>query len=198
MEVTEFDSSILIRRFKEMAYLTHGITIYFKDERDNTNEVFFFEGGLKQFIQDINKKTLISQIITFDAIENDAEIEIALAYNEGYDEKLLSFVNNIKATTPVEPKNIDLMKNVISPNVDKSLATRDTLNDQKYKYVPRKLPSNGYGMFGSHYFGNPIQDPVDRKSLRLKNVVASSNTNAIKYYNSRPEDKPEVKVNENT
>lgn len=110
----------------------------------------------------------------------------------------LSFVNNIKATTPVEPKNIDLMKNVISPNVDKSLATRDTLNDQKYKYVPRKLPSNGYGMFGSHYFGNPIQDPVDRKSLRLKNVVASSNTNAIKYYNSRPEDKPEVKVNENT
>ena len=70
MEVTEFDSSILIRRFKEMAYLTHGITIYFKDERDNTNEVFFFEGGLKQFIQDINKKTLISQIITFDAIEN--------------------------------------------------------------------------------------------------------------------------------
>ena len=96
MEVTEFDSSILIRRFKEMAYLTHGITIYFKDERDNTNEVFFFEGGLKQFIQDINKKTLISQIITFDAIENDAEIEIALAYNEGYDEKLLSFVNNIR------------------------------------------------------------------------------------------------------
>ncbi|RDU61568.1 DNA topoisomerase (ATP-hydrolyzing) subunit B [Helicobacter sp. MIT 14-3879] len=96
MEVTEFDSSILIKRFKEMAYLTHGITIHFKDERDGTKETFYFEGGLRQFIEDINKKPLISHIIDFKANEDDTEIEIALAYNEGYDEKLLSFVNNIR------------------------------------------------------------------------------------------------------
>ncbi len=96
MEITEFDSNILMRRFKEMAYLTHGITINFKDERDGTEEVFHFDGGLKQFVENINKKPFISNILSFEASENDTEIEIALAYNEGYDEKLLSFVNNIR------------------------------------------------------------------------------------------------------
>lgn len=98
MEVTEFDSNILIRRFKEMAYLTHGIHIHFKDERDGSDITFYFEGGLSQFIEDINKKQFVTQIISFEAIENDydSEIEIALAYNEGYDEKVLSFVNNIR------------------------------------------------------------------------------------------------------
>ena len=96
MEVLEFDKEILIRRFKEMAYLNHNITIHFKDERIQFEEIYHFEGGLKQFIQDINKKPLISSIISFEAAEQESEVEIALAYNEGYDEKVLSFVNNIR------------------------------------------------------------------------------------------------------
>lgn len=96
MEVLEFDSEILIKRFKEMAYLNQAITITFKDERDGKEEKFHFENGLNQFVEDINKKPLISPIISFQAIEEDTEVEIALAYNEGYDEKVLSFVNNIR------------------------------------------------------------------------------------------------------
>lgn len=96
MEVLEFDSEILIKRFKEMAYLNQAITITFKDERDGKEENFHFENGLNQFVEDINKKPLISPIISFQAIEEDTEVEIALAYNEGYDEKVLSFVNNIR------------------------------------------------------------------------------------------------------
>lgn len=96
MEVLEFDSEILIKRFKEMAYLNQAITILFKDERDGKEENFHFENGLNQFVEDINKKPLISPIISFQATEEDTEVEIALAYNEGYDEKVLSFVNNIR------------------------------------------------------------------------------------------------------
>lgn len=96
MEVLEFDSEILIKRFKEMAYLNQAITILFKDERDDKEENFHFENGLNQFVEDINKKPLISPIISFQATEEDTEVEIALAYNEGYDEKVLSFVNNIR------------------------------------------------------------------------------------------------------
>ncbi len=96
MEVLEFDSEILIKRFKEMAYLNQAITITFKDERNAKEEKFHFKNGLNQFIEDINKKPLISPIISFQAIEEDTEVEIALAYNEGYDEKVLSFVNNIR------------------------------------------------------------------------------------------------------
>lgn len=96
MEILEFDIDILVKRFKEMAYLNQNITIEFKDEKTQFNNQFHFNNGLLQFIQDLNKKPFISQIITFKANEQETEVEIALAYNEGYDEKVLSFVNNIR------------------------------------------------------------------------------------------------------
>lgn len=96
MEVLEFDSQILTRRFKEMAYLNRNITLHFKDERTQLEEHYHFDGGLKQFVQDINHKAFISSVISFDSAEQESEIEIALAYNESYDEKVLSFVNNIR------------------------------------------------------------------------------------------------------
>lgn len=96
MEVLEFDSEILIKRFKEMAYLNHNITISFTDEKSGKREKYHFEGGLKQFVEDINKKPLLSEIISFEVSDEELEAEIALAYNEGYDEKVLSFVNNIR------------------------------------------------------------------------------------------------------
>lgn len=96
MEILEFDHEVLIKRFKEMAYLNQNVTIYFKDEKTQKEEKFHFENGLSQFVEDINKRPFVSQIITFEANEQETEIEIALAYNESYDEKVLSFVNNIR------------------------------------------------------------------------------------------------------
>ena len=64
-EVTEFQREILAKRFKELAYLNKQITIHFKDERDNFEETYHFEGGLNQFVSDLNKKPLISTIISF-------------------------------------------------------------------------------------------------------------------------------------
>ena len=95
-EVTEFQREILAKRFKELAYLNKQITIHFKDERDNFEETYHFEGGLNQFVSDLNKKPLISTIISFEGLENDVEMQIALAYNDGFDENVLSFVNNIR------------------------------------------------------------------------------------------------------
>lgn len=96
MEVTEFNKETLSRRFKEIAYLNKNVTIDFYDERSAFQETYHFEGGLLQFVQDLNHKALVSQIITFETSEQDVEVEIALTYNDGYDEKLLSFVNNIR------------------------------------------------------------------------------------------------------
>lgn len=96
MEVLDFDADILIKRFKEMAYLNQNVTLFFKDEKTGKEEKYHFENGLHQFVEDINKKPFISPIISFQAMEEDTEVEIALAYNEGYDEKVLSFVNNIR------------------------------------------------------------------------------------------------------
>jgi len=96
-EVTEFDKNILLKRFRELAYLNPKITIIFTDERDGTKEVLHFEGGLSQFVKDLNKdKELICDVIGFSEAEEDIEVDISFAYNSNYSEILNSFVNNIK------------------------------------------------------------------------------------------------------
>lgn len=97
MEVLEFDKDVLLKRFKEMAYLNKNLTIDFKDERDGTEVSYHFENGLIEFIDDVNKRNaIIGSTIYFKGVEQETEVEIALTYNEGFDENVLSFVNNIR------------------------------------------------------------------------------------------------------
>lgn len=91
-----FDKNILMKRFKELAYLNPKISIIFNDERDDTKETFHFEGGLKQFVEDMNKKTPLSSAQFFQGKDEDIEIDIAIMYNDSDADLVLSFVNNIK------------------------------------------------------------------------------------------------------
>jgi DNA gyrase subunit B len=95
-ESVSFQKEILMKRFKELCYLNPRITIEFKDERDATKEKYHFEGGLKQFVEDLNHKTPITSVQFFQGKADDIEIDIALMYNDSDSEKTLSFVNNIK------------------------------------------------------------------------------------------------------
>jgi len=95
-EGTTFQKDILMKRFKELAYLNPKIKIEFKDDRDGTKEVFHFEGGIKQFVEDMNTKEPISSAQFFQGKADDIEIDIALMYCNADSEKSLSFVNNIK------------------------------------------------------------------------------------------------------
>ncbi len=95
-ESVSFQKEILMKRFKELCYLNPKITIEFKDERDGTKERYHFEGGLKQFVEDMNTKTPITTPQFFQGKADDIEIDIALMYNDSDSEKTLSFVNNIK------------------------------------------------------------------------------------------------------
>jgi DNA gyrase subunit B len=92
-----FSYDILYKRLKEIAYLNSNITIDFKDERNERNEIFHFEGGLSEFIADINSSHhRISNIIALKDDSQEVKIDIAFAYNETYSETFFSFVNNIK------------------------------------------------------------------------------------------------------
>ncbi|EAL3908798.1 DNA topoisomerase (ATP-hydrolyzing) subunit B [Campylobacter upsaliensis] len=95
-ELTEFDYEILAKRFRELAYLNPKITINFKDNRVGRNESFYFEGGISQFVSDLNKKQALTKPIFFSVDEDNVNVEVALLYNDTYSENLLSFVNNIK------------------------------------------------------------------------------------------------------
>ena len=95
-ETITFEYEFLSKRFKELAYLNPFITIIFKDERTDTTETYHFEGGIAQYVTDMNKKTLVADVFSFSAKIEDIEFDVALMYNDGYEEKLASFVNNIR------------------------------------------------------------------------------------------------------
>ena len=99
-ETTEFKSDILRKRLKELAYLNPNITIYFENENDGTKEVYHYEGGIKDFVKTLTKKECITEVIYYNEHYSDEEkaldVEVALCYDNGYDEKALSFVNNIR------------------------------------------------------------------------------------------------------
>jgi len=95
-ETVTFQKEILMKRFKELCYLNPKITIDFRDERDGTKELYHFEGGIKQFVEDMNTKEPLSSAQFFQGKADDIEIDIALMYCNADSEKSLSFVNNIK------------------------------------------------------------------------------------------------------
>ncbi len=95
-ETITFEYEYLAKRFKELAYLNPFITIKFIDERTDIKEEYHFEGGIAQYVADMNKKTQVASVYSFSAKIEDIEFDIALMYNDSYEEKLASFVNNIR------------------------------------------------------------------------------------------------------
>ncbi len=100
-ETTVYEYEILRDRLRQLAFLNKGIRIIFNDERqeeeDKKSHTFYFEGGLKQYVEYLNKnKNVIHQnIIYCEGHEDGIECEIAMQYNDGYNSNVYTFCNNI-------------------------------------------------------------------------------------------------------
>ena len=96
---TDFSFDVLSRRLRELAFLNKGVEIILGDKRSGReqNRNFKFDGGLKSFVQHLNKsKTpLHDEPVWFESLRDGVTVELALQYNDGYNETLFSFVNNI-------------------------------------------------------------------------------------------------------
>lgn len=106
-ETTVYDYSVLERRLREQAFLNAGVHIELRDERDAENIIknnFVYEGGIKSFIDFIHKKRSLEVIhpdVIYFAAKNEEDtiaVEIAMQYNESYNENILTFANNIHTT----------------------------------------------------------------------------------------------------
>ena len=98
-ETTTFDYEVVRLRLRELAFLNKGITILAKDHRNGREETFHYEGGIVEFVNELNegKQTILKNPISIETLTKDktGEIEIAFQYNDGYNEVIHGYANNI-------------------------------------------------------------------------------------------------------
>ena len=99
---TEYNYETLYNRLRETAFLTKGVRITLEDQRPGKErkDSFHFEGGIREFVAHLNKnKDAVNEdIIYFEKIEDDHEVEIAMQYTDRYNENILTYANNINTT----------------------------------------------------------------------------------------------------
>lgn len=102
-ETTEYDFETLQKRLREQAFLNAGLSISLTDKRDEDNilsEVYCYEGGIRSFVDYINKSRgltpLHEDIMHFAVVDGDRSAEVAMSYNDGYNEIILSFANDVR------------------------------------------------------------------------------------------------------
>jgi DNA gyrase subunit B len=97
LEATEFNFDVLSNRLRELAFLNPGLRILMRDERADKSHDFKYEGGIVAYVEllNTNKTTLFDKPISVKGEVNGAEVHVALQWNDGFDEKVFSFANNI-------------------------------------------------------------------------------------------------------
>src|SRR5437016_4138991 len=96
-EETSFSFDTLSNRLRELAFLNKGLKIVIEDERDERSHTFLYRGGIVEFVKHLNqnKTPIHPKVLYFEGKKGDIEVEVALQYNDGYQENVFSFANNI-------------------------------------------------------------------------------------------------------
>ena len=207
-EVNHFIFDVLAKRFKEVAYLNSFISITLNDEITKIKELYHFEGGIKQFVEDSNKDIAVCEVISFNDKIEDIEVDIALMYNSTYTEKTISFVNNIRTIdggTHEAGFKAGLTRSIVK-YVNKNAAVRekdtkitgDDVREGLIAIISIKIPEPQFegqtkGKLGNSYV-KPItqkltsekldkyfeENPVQAKSVMEKALTAARGREAAK------------------
>ncbi len=132
-ETTDFDFNVLKQRLREMAFLTKNLRIELHDTREGKerDEAYHYEGGIKEFVQYLNKASnpLYNDIIYCEGSKNGIYIEVALQHNDTYNENSLSFVNNIN--TPEGGMHLTGFRNAITKTFNDYARSNKILKDSE-------------------------------------------------------------------
>jgi DNA gyrase subunit B len=132
-EDTIFDYNTLKQRFREMAFLTKGLKIILRDEREDEIEEnsFHYEGGIKEFVQYLNRSTnpLYEQIIYCEGEKDGVIVEIAMQHNDSYSDNTYGFVNNI--TTPEGGTHVVGFRNALTKTFNDYARKNKLLKDSE-------------------------------------------------------------------
>lgn len=132
-EETVYDYSILKTRLRETAFLTKNLKIILRDVREGmeAEDIFHYEGGIKEFVTYLNtgKDSLYEQIIYCEGLRDEVSVEVAFQHNDGYNENVYSFVNNI--ITPEGGTHLEGFKRAMTKTFNDYARTKKILKDSE-------------------------------------------------------------------
>ena len=132
-ETQVYDFNILKHRLREMAFLTKGLKIILRDTREGIEQekTFHYEGGIKEFVSYLNKskEALYPDIIYCEGIKDKVHVEVAFQHNDGYNEVIDSFVNNIK--TPEGGTHLTGFRNALTKTFNDYARKNKILKDSE-------------------------------------------------------------------
>lgn len=129
-EETVYDYNILKTRLREMAFLTKGLQIILRDDREEKKEkTFHYEGGIREFVTYLNKgkQPLYEDILYCEGTKDNVYVEVAMQHNDSYTENLYSFVNNIH--TPEGGTHLEGFKRALTKTFNDYARTNKLLKD---------------------------------------------------------------------
>lgn len=209
-ETIDFSFDYLTTRLRELAFLNKGVRIILKDERSDRIHDFKYDGGINSFVEYLNqnKKPLFSKPIHIDSVRESMEFEVAIQYNEGYQENIFSFANNINTieggthlsgfkrglTSAVNAyiKNNDLLKNEkVSPSGEDiregltAVVSVKITNPQFEGQTKTKLQNTDVeGVVGSAVYEKLMvyfeEHPAEAKNISMKSVMAARSREAAR------------------
>lgn len=209
-ETTEFSFDYLTTRLRELAFLNSGVRIILKDERNDRLHDFKYDGGIKSFVEYLNqnKKPLFPKPIHIYGDRDGMEFEVALQYNEGYQESIFSFANNINTieggthlsgfksgltkTVNTYIKNADLLKNEkVSPSgedIREGLTAVVSVKISQPQFegqTKTKLQNSEVEGFVSSLVYEKLmvyfeEHPAEAKNITLKSIMAARSREAAR------------------
>lgn len=129
-ESIEYNTQTICEKCKGFAYLLAGLMFEIKDEKDNFATSYFFEGGLRSYVTELNKnKNTICKVFHTKKEEDDMEVEIALQYTDSYTETLISYANNI--ITPFHGHHVTGFKIALTKTINDYAKEKGFLKNDK-------------------------------------------------------------------
>lgn len=201
MEKAEFEQTTIVDRLKQLAFLNKGIKINFIDERDSYKETFHYEGGIKQWVEELNmeKEALVNTIIygekeeTVKAANSNEKysirVEIAFQYNKTYNNSTFTFCNNINTTEGGSHE--EGFKFALSKVINKFAVEKKLLKDTDEK-VSKEDAIEGLTAIVSIKHPNPQYEGQTKRKLgnsEVRPLVNNITTEIFeKYFLENPDD----------